>query len=426
MPVSGGWYGGVSYTADTHLVEFMREFVSDGVWENGSNPLQVTEANPPAMAVRVNNGLAFIQGRFVRVYGGPIQLTLAASDPSNPRIDRIVARVNLSTNASEVVVKTGTPAASPTPPSLQRDGTIWELSLAQVRVNAGVTSVSNANITDERGDASVCGYAMPWGLSYHDHTGVAWEGPKLDHGAALVGLTDDDHTQYLNIARHDVPARHPTTAIADGAITTAKLAAGAVATGNLADGAVTTAKLAAGAVATGNLADGAVTTDKLASGVYGTNITNVGASASAGTSATIARSDHVHGHGTFSSGDYHTIYVKKGGDTITGAIAVVGSGNNNRVELGVDGNIEICRSPGGSAYIDLKQDPALDFEVRLTHQGGAFNVMEFGQVARPFFVVYRGSPTTEPANNRQWPRKIYVQGNDPGADAQEGDIWIPA
>lgn len=34
-------------------------------------------------------------------------------------------------------------------------------------------------------------------LADHDHTGDAGDGGKLDHGAALTGLSDDDHAQYL-------------------------------------------------------------------------------------------------------------------------------------------------------------------------------------------------------------------------------------
>ncbi len=40
----------------------------------------------------------------------------------------------------------------------------------------------------------------------HSHSGGI--GAPVDHGGTL-GLLDDDHTQYLNIARHDITARHP-------------------------------------------------------------------------------------------------------------------------------------------------------------------------------------------------------------------------
>ena len=41
----------------------------------------------------------------------------------------------------------------------------------------------------------------------HDHQS-AGNGGQLDHGNALTGLGDDDHTQYLNNTRHDTTTRH--------------------------------------------------------------------------------------------------------------------------------------------------------------------------------------------------------------------------
>ncbi|GAJ19564.1 unnamed protein product, partial [marine sediment metagenome] len=42
------------------------------------------------------------------------------------------------------------------------------------------------------------------------YNGTDWVffGTTVDHGN-LIGLSDDDHAQYLNIARHDVTERHP-------------------------------------------------------------------------------------------------------------------------------------------------------------------------------------------------------------------------
>lgn len=59
-------------------------------------------------------------------------------------------------------------------------------------------------------------------------------------------------------------------AVADGAITTAKLANLAVTTGKIADGAITSAKIAEGTIATGDIADSAITSAKIANGTIAT------------------------------------------------------------------------------------------------------------------------------------------------------------
>ncbi|MBA7610509.1 hypothetical protein ES703_17717 [subsurface metagenome] len=54
------------------------------------------------------------------------------------------------------------------------------------------------------------GYVAPQGKHNSLITGspTSWTWGKGDHGAELNGLEDDDHTQYHNNARHDLPARH--------------------------------------------------------------------------------------------------------------------------------------------------------------------------------------------------------------------------
>lgn len=73
-------------------------------------------------------------------------------------------------------------------------------------------------------------------------------------GSAVVGT---DNLVFTQFGSADV---------ADGSITSAKFAAGAVNTDAIGAGQVTSAKIADGAIATGNLADGAVTALKIANG----------------------------------------------------------------------------------------------------------------------------------------------------------------
>lgn len=78
-------------------------------------------------------------------------------------------------------------------------------------VAAGVTfdgvdvSVLGSDFSTHQTATAAAGHAGGVGAHTHQTTG---EGGKLDHGAALSGLSDDDHTQYLNTTRHDTTTRH--------------------------------------------------------------------------------------------------------------------------------------------------------------------------------------------------------------------------
>ncbi|MFE0619715.1 hypothetical protein [Bacillus altitudinis] len=92
------------------------------------------------------------------IYSTPLSLQIQPA-ASLPRIDRIVLRLDasLSTRSIRAMVIQGTPASNPTVPALTRSGDVYELSIAQVRVNANSTIIAQANITDERLNIDVCG-----------------------------------------------------------------------------------------------------------------------------------------------------------------------------------------------------------------------------------------------------------------------------
>lgn len=137
--------------------QILRDFITEGILT--STALQVTESDTPAMSVKVAAGVAFVQndsgtdrGHY-RIYNdAAVTKTIAASDPSNPRKDRVIAQVydaidiGGSDNKWQIEVLTGTPAASPVAPALPNNA----LDLAIIDVAAGATTVTNANITDQR------------------------------------------------------------------------------------------------------------------------------------------------------------------------------------------------------------------------------------------------------------------------------------
>lgn len=127
--------------------------VLQGVWDD----LEVIPTDPQSLAISIGAGSVNIQGYWMESDEAE-RVNLAAADTSNPRIDRIVARLDTAVNMEiSFAVLTGTPASGPLPPELTRTAYIYELSLAQVYVPAGATYVSEDNITDERRNTGVCG-----------------------------------------------------------------------------------------------------------------------------------------------------------------------------------------------------------------------------------------------------------------------------
>lgn len=152
--------GDRSYNSDA-WAQWSKGILSEGYVPDVGDELVVTESSPTAMSVQVGLGVAWVDGRYFEVYSAAEELTIPASDGSNPRIDRIVVRNDLNARETVLAVLEGTPATTPSAPALTRDSTTYEISLAQIAVGTGVTSITNSDITDERDDKTVCGVAGP-------------------------------------------------------------------------------------------------------------------------------------------------------------------------------------------------------------------------------------------------------------------------
>lgn len=161
MAISYGFFNSVNgdrlYNADD-ISNYFLKLISNGIFATPANAMQV-QANS-GMTVQVSAGWGFINCKWIN-NDSPYLLTLDAADVVLNRIDRIVLRLNMtsSTRNIEIAIKKGTAASSPQPPTLARiSGAVWELSLAQIAVNTGATEITQANITDERSNTSLCGY----------------------------------------------------------------------------------------------------------------------------------------------------------------------------------------------------------------------------------------------------------------------------
>jgi hypothetical protein len=125
-----------------------RNWLATGVIKAYLNELQVY-ADSTGMQVKVKSGAANVQGIYFDSDAEEV-LSIAAANASNPRIDRIIVRLDLPADSIDLAVLQGVPAVSPVAPALTQNSTRWEISLAQVYVGANVSTIADGNITDER------------------------------------------------------------------------------------------------------------------------------------------------------------------------------------------------------------------------------------------------------------------------------------
>lgn len=125
-----------------------RNWLGTGVIKAYLNELQVY-ADSTGMQVKVKSGAANVQAIYFDSDAEEV-LAIAAANASNPRIDRIIVRLDLPADTIDFAVIQGAPAVSPTAPTLTQNNTRWEISLAQVYVGANVSTIATGNVTDER------------------------------------------------------------------------------------------------------------------------------------------------------------------------------------------------------------------------------------------------------------------------------------
>lgn len=133
----------------------LSKYFTTGVFPNPSTQFQVFSSS--GMALTVKAGSANINGVYVEMESDDSVTIETAS--SQPRIDRVVLKHDDSTEvrATNLVVKKGTPSSNPQAPTLERNATVYEIALADVRVNANASSINQGNISDLRLKTDLCG-----------------------------------------------------------------------------------------------------------------------------------------------------------------------------------------------------------------------------------------------------------------------------
>ena len=87
----------------------------------------------------------------------PVALSVAAAHTALSRIDRIVLQFSKAANNTQLIIKQGEPASSPQAPARSATESLYELVLYDVSVPAGSSEITDADITDQRGNPALCG-----------------------------------------------------------------------------------------------------------------------------------------------------------------------------------------------------------------------------------------------------------------------------
>lgn len=129
----------------------LAKYFTNGIF---NNELKVIANND--MTVTIQEGDANIEGyRYTNT--ASLTKTIDTADGSLKRIDNVVIRLDLTNRLISAQIIKGTFSDSPSAPSLVRSSTIYDLKLAEVYIGNGVTSITQANITDTRFNKNMCG-----------------------------------------------------------------------------------------------------------------------------------------------------------------------------------------------------------------------------------------------------------------------------
>lgn len=157
-PWNGTTIGDAGPYSDSDWQELYRAIIGWGASRNnvgvflgsGTQPndgLKVQAQSPATASIDVLMGAALIQG-IAYINTATEDFLIAANASGNPRIDTVIVQVDYALQTGRLAVLQGTPAASPSPPTLtQSAGVMWEIPLADIAVANGFATITNADIT---------------------------------------------------------------------------------------------------------------------------------------------------------------------------------------------------------------------------------------------------------------------------------------
>lgn len=138
------------------FASYFAEFIGNGVYPNPSTGLQVVANSEAGMTTVLKPGSAFING-----YGykntGDIVFEHKVADGVLNRKDAIFVRFDNVGRTISAIKMEGNPGAEAVVPKVVRTADYFDLCVAVVSINAGITKITQDLIEDTRMNTEVCG-----------------------------------------------------------------------------------------------------------------------------------------------------------------------------------------------------------------------------------------------------------------------------
>lgn len=153
MSVTYGFYNSKNKDRRYDAIQMSSIFdgiIRDGILQHVGTAMMVKEST--GMMVNVGIGRAWFNHTWT-LNDALLPLTVPQSEVILNRIDAVILEVDSreSVRANTIKIVKGTPATNPVKPSMIKTNDRWQYPLAYIRVNSGVTSIRQENITNAVG-----------------------------------------------------------------------------------------------------------------------------------------------------------------------------------------------------------------------------------------------------------------------------------
>lgn len=138
------------------FADYFSRFISNGVFPNPSTGLQVVAAENPDMTITLNPGYAYING-YTYENTENYTFSIDVADGVLSRRDAIFIRYDLANRVIKAYKAKGTPSSAPVAPAPMRTEDYWDLCVAIIHVDGGITKVDQSLIEDTRMNTTLCG-----------------------------------------------------------------------------------------------------------------------------------------------------------------------------------------------------------------------------------------------------------------------------